>query len=284
VRWTAARAGPDLPNQDLSLEVIAEEVPAESSGGVFVGRVGELEQLSRGLDDAFAGRGRLFLLVGEPGIGKSWLADGLLARARQRGARVLVGRCWEAGGAPAYWPWVQSLRPYIHETAPGRLREQLGPGASNLALLFPELCQLLPDLAERSPPYSEDARFRMFEAAAAFVKAAAASRPIVFFLDDLHAADEPSLLLLRFFVRELADSRLLIIGAYRNVDPTIRDPLSTAVAELIREVVTRRVELSGLAEGDVEEYISRSCNRPADEPRSLASTPERTAIHSSSPS
>ena len=59
--------------------------------------------------------GRLILLAGEPGIGKSRLAEELVSQARGRGARVLVGRCWEAGGAPAYWPWVQSLRGYIGE-------------------------------------------------------------------------------------------------------------------------------------------------------------------------
>ena len=78
--------------------------------GVFVGREVELEELSAGLEDAFAGRGRLFLISGEPGIGKSRLADELANRAVEQGAVVLVGRCWEAGGAPAFWPWVQALR------------------------------------------------------------------------------------------------------------------------------------------------------------------------------
>jgi hypothetical protein len=85
--------------QDLSLELVRDEVAAESRRGIFVGREPELQELSEGLSDVFAGHGRLFLLVGEPGIGKSWLADEVLARARARGARVLVGRCWEAGGA-----------------------------------------------------------------------------------------------------------------------------------------------------------------------------------------
>ena len=87
--------------------------------GAFVGRERELAELTAGLDDALAGRGRLFLLVGEPGIGKSRLAEELAARARARGALVLVGRCWEAGGAPAYWPWVQSLRAYVRQAEPG---------------------------------------------------------------------------------------------------------------------------------------------------------------------
>ena len=72
------------------------------------------------LDDALAGAGRLVLVGGEPGIGKSRLAEALAAQARARGARVLVGRCWEAGGAPAYWPWVQALRAYVRDVRPRR--------------------------------------------------------------------------------------------------------------------------------------------------------------------
>ena len=85
-------------------------------------------ELLAGLDDAMAGRGRLILVSGEPGIGKSRLADELGAVARLRGARVLWGRCWEAGGAPAYWPWVQSLRAYVREVDEATLRVQLVGG------------------------------------------------------------------------------------------------------------------------------------------------------------
>ena len=75
-------------------------------------------------------------------------------------------------------------------------------------------------------------------------------------LDDLHAADEPSLLLLRFLARELADSRLLVVGAYRNVDPSLGDPLAATLSELVREPVTRSITLDGLAEGQVGAYIA----------------------------
>src|SRR5439155_24431934 len=114
-------------NQDLALDIEAQADPAGEPGrGVFVGRDSELAQLLAGLEDVFSARGRLFLLVGEPGIGKSRLADELINQARVRGARILIGRCWEAGGAPAYWPWVQSLRTLVRGTEPGALRAQLG--------------------------------------------------------------------------------------------------------------------------------------------------------------
>jgi predicted ATPase len=75
-----------------------------------VGREPETEALLAGLADATSGRGRFFVLGGEPGIGKTRLADEFSTRAKAEGALALWGRCWEAGGAPAYWPWIQSLR------------------------------------------------------------------------------------------------------------------------------------------------------------------------------
>ena len=239
------------PRLDLPVEAPVDGTPR----GAFVGRERELAELVRGLDDAFAGRGSLFLLAGEPGVGKSRLAEELIARTRARGARVLVGRCWEAGGAPAYWPWVQSLRPYLRDADAEVLRSQLREGAVDVARLHPELRERLGDLAPAPAIESEGARFRLFDSLTAFIKRMAAAQPLVVVLDDLHAADEPSLLLLRFVARELGDSRLLIVGAYRDVDPTLADPLKTTVTELAREPVTRRLALAGLAANDVVRFI-----------------------------
>ena len=239
------------PRLDLPVEAHVDRTPR----GAFVGRERELAELVRGVEDAFAGRGSLFLLVGEPGVGKSRLAEELTARARARGARVLVGRCWEAGGAPAYWPWVQSLRPYLREADAEVIRSQLGQGAVDVARLHPELRERLGDLAPAPAIESEGARFRLFDSLTAFIKRMAAAQPLVVMLDDLHAADEPSLLLLRFVARELGDSRLMVVGAYRDVDPTLTEPLTTTVTELAREPVTRTLALSGLAASDVVRFI-----------------------------
>jgi len=72
----------------------------------------------------------------------------------------------------------------------------------------------------------------------AFLTSVAAARPPVLALDDLHVADEPSLLLLQFVTRELGDSRLLIVGAYRDIDPKLTDPLTTTLFGLAREPLT----------------------------------------------
>jgi DNA-binding SARP family transcriptional activator len=248
--------------QDPGLDLaVPSEPPADTPRAAFVGREAELAELTAGLAEAFAGRGRLFLLSGEPGIGKSRLAEELIGRARSRGGMVLVGRCWEAGGAPAYWPWVQSLRAYVRETDPKRLRAQLGAGAADLSQLLPELRELLPDLPDPPAQESEGVRFRLFEAVTALLREAAKLRPVVLVLDDLHAADEPSLLLLRFLAREIAESRVLVVCAYRDVDPTMRDPLTSTLAELVREAHTAQISLAGLSEPDVIRYIELSTGR-----------------------
>lgn len=232
----------------------------QSTARAFVGRERELAELLAALEDAFAGRGRLCILVGEPGIGKSRLAEELVERARDRGARVLVGRCWEAGGAPAYWPWVQALRPYVQGADPALLGERLGGGAPYLAELVPELREGLPDLPAPPAIEPEAARFRLFEAVAGLLRAAGERDPIVLVLDDLHAADAPSLLLLRFVARELGSSRVLVVAACRDADPAPGDALAEMLGELAREQGVRRLGLRGLGEDEVAEYVETSAD------------------------
>ena len=251
------------PSLDLAPPTAVEAIAQDEPRGVFVGRESEVAELLAGLEDAFAGRGRLFLIAGEPGIGKSRLTEELTAEARRRGALVLVGRCWEAGGAPAYWPWVQALRAYIGAVEQAALKAQLGAGGPDLLQLLPELGGLVSGTPAPDAFASEGARFRLFDAMAVFLRNAAVARPLVLVLDDLHAADEPSLLLLRFLARELGASRLLVAAAYRDVDPELRDPLTTALAELGRERVTRTLSLGGLDAPDIASFIELTTDRTA---------------------
>lgn len=251
------------PSLDLSAPAAEEDA---SPPGVFVGRTAELEELDRALADSLTGHGRLVLLGGEPGIGKSRLADEVTARARGRGARVLVGRCWEAGGAPAYWPWVQSLRDYVRKADADVLLQELGSGAAEIAQLLPELHDLFPDLPPPAPFDPEASRFRLFDAISALITRSAKGRPLALVIDDLHAADTPSLLLLRYAANEVADSRVLIVAAYRDTELGADHPLTHTLAELARGRVTRRIDLTGLAPPEVAEFIALSGGAtPADE-------------------
>jgi predicted ATPase len=155
-----------------------------------------------------------------------------------------MGPCWEAGGAPAYWPWVQALRTYIRDGDESQIRTELEPYAADIAQMLPELNELFPDLPPAPSLDPEGARFRLFDSTASFLREAAATQPITLVFDDLHAADKPSLLLLQFLARSLRDARVVVVGAYRDTEPRTEE-LTEAVAEVRREPVTRAVALAG---------------------------------------
>jgi DNA-binding CsgD family transcriptional regulator/tetratricopeptide (TPR) repeat protein len=223
--------------------------------GVFVGRQREMGELQAALEDALSGRGRLVMLVGEPGIGKTRTAQELAEEAEQRGAQVLWGRCYEEAGAPPYWPWVQPIRSYFQQRDPGQLRSEMGPGAADIAEVIPELREKLPDLKPPPALEPEQARFRLFDSITTFLKNAAQSQPLMLVLDDLHWADQPSLLLLQFLVRQLGGSRLLVVGCYRDVELSRQHPLSETLAQLAREPVFQRKLLRGLSQEETVHFI-----------------------------
>jgi class 3 adenylate cyclase len=245
-----------LAHPRLALPVF--DAPAERAiAGAFVGREVELGRLSTALGDAVAGQGRLILVGGEAGIGKTRIAEELGAEARARGVRVLWGRCYEEGeGAPGYWPWIQILRAYVSSRMPAALAAELGAGAAELAQLVPEVAKAMPGL--QPPPAVEPrlARFRLFDAVSSFLHATSRRNGLVLIFDDLHWADPGSLLLLQFVARELTDTRLLVVGTYRDVEVNRRDPLSDTLAELVRQPATARLSLSGLDKAEVARCIS----------------------------
>src|SRR5205807_1436564 len=228
---------------------------------VFVGRDREVEHLRGGLEDALAGRGRLLMLVGEPGIGKTRTAQEAVTYARLRGARVLIGRSYETEGAPAYWPWMQMARVYMSERGPEEIVAKMGPGATDIAEVFSELRDVIPGLPESSSAADgEQRRFRFFDSLTTFLKNASREEPLVLVLDDLHWADTPSLLFLQFVAREIQDARVLIIGTYRDVELGRRHPLSEVLADLARESLVERILLRGLTEADVKRFIEMTAS------------------------
>jgi tetratricopeptide (TPR) repeat protein len=225
--------------------------------GVFVGRERELERLRSALDGAFAGRGSVVMLVGEPGIGKTRTVQELETYARMRGAKVLWGRAHESSGAPPYWPWVQLGRAYREQTPDDVRRRQYEPYAVELQRIFPGLRDLFPNLPE-PPPETEEGQFRLFDAFAAFARSVSTETPLVFVLDDLHWADRATLQLLAHLAREIGRARILVLGTYRDTDLDRRHPLATTLAELNREDLFTRIPLRGLGAPEVGEYVRRS--------------------------
>ncbi|MGZ5358204.1 MAG: protein kinase domain-containing protein [Solirubrobacterales bacterium] len=250
-----------LSEPPASEEGERERNPLESlARGVFVGREAEVERMRAAVDGALAGAGRLQLIAGEPGIGKTRAAEELSTYARVRGARVYWGRCRDDEGAPAYWPWVQAVRELVREADPVAMAWQMGAGAADIAHLVPELAERL-DVEPTDAGESEEARFRLFDSVTSFLIAVARDRPMAVVLDDLHWADEPSLLLLKYAAAELSSSGLLIVGTYRDVELGRHHPLARVLAELGGDR-GERIALQGLSTADVAGYIEMTSGAP----------------------
>ncbi len=231
------------------------EAAAPSTAIPFLGRNDEMGVLEAALLAAENGLGALVLIAGEPGSGKSRLVDEFALRAANRAVTILRGRAWEAGGAPAYWPWRQALRAYVRERDPDELRSQLGHGAGEVAHIVPDLYDVFRDLPERAPSDSDGARFRLFDATAVFLQRASMKRPLVLVLDDIHMADVPSLLLARFVSRQLRGTRVMVVLTYRDEEIQRSAGLLDALADLVGIGDVRRVDLMGLGRADVARIV-----------------------------
>jgi tetratricopeptide (TPR) repeat protein len=150
---------------------------------------------------------------------------------------------------------------YVRDRDPDGLRSELADRGGDLAQLVPELRTHLPDLPNPPELDPELARFRMFDSVTEFLRSASEHQPLVVVLDDMHAADAPSLLLLRFLARELAAMSALIIVAFRDVSPVPTPALDEMTAEVSRSLITLRLGLRGLSRRGVEDYLQLS--RPA---------------------
>jgi predicted ATPase len=183
--------------------------------GALVGREREVDALAGWLDAAVAGEPRLVLCGGEPGVGKTRLAEELAELAGVRQLPVLWGRAVEADGSPPYWPWRQVLRSPGRLGGAGRIAADLRVTA-DLAVLAPEV---FPGEEGAVEAASLEQRFRAFDAVTRFLRELAAPRGLVVVLDDVHWADRPSLLLLGHLVRDLEPGRLLVLATYRHTEP-----------------------------------------------------------------
>jgi hypothetical protein len=209
----------------------------------FVGRDTELRRLSAALEGTLAGNGRLVRIVGEPGIGKTRLADALAELAAERGFVVAWGRCWEAGGAPAFWPWAQIERALGADESSATSLASLAGAAGGAS----------------SQADAEQTRFRVFDAITQRLVRSSAASPLLLVIDDAHAADLPSLHLLRFVARGLRAARMMIAITHREVEARLRQEAGEILGRVARDGET--IALGRLHETDIGEWL-RGVGRP----------------------
>jgi hypothetical protein len=221
------------------------------SPGDLVGRNDELAQLQAAVAAARTGFGGLSLIAGEPGIGKSRLVEQVAQLAG--GLQVEWGRCWEAGGAPAYWPWIQVLRPLLRGQQGAELIATTGAGAHRLAEILPETVDSAPGQAgPRLEP--EQARFQLMDAIATVIVEAARRRPLLVILEDLHVADLASVRLLDFLTGQIRSAPVLVIATLREADAR-QSGVGPQLAKLVRAATV--VRLTNLTRDEVEALIAR---------------------------
>ena len=121
-----------------------------------------MASLISALGSAMSGQGRLVMLAGEPGVGKTRIVQELAAQADALGAQVYWGWCYEEAGAPPYWPWIQPLRTCLQEKSSQELENLMGPGAAIISEVVPEGRMKLPEVELPSGMDAEKARCRPF--------------------------------------------------------------------------------------------------------------------------
>lgn len=187
-----------------------------ASGRSLVGREVEMAWLEGQLRQAQAGEGRLAMLRGAAGVGKSLLLASFLLKAQQRGALVLYGHAYRQEGQLPYGVLLEALRSYLLAQPPDALARQCGPlvGGALLAVL-PELAHAFRDAPPLSALEPEAERHRLLAAIRALLGEIARTQPVVLALDDLHRADPTAIEAIEYLGRGAGGIPLLIVGSYR---------------------------------------------------------------------
>lgn len=217
-------------------EPAAAPPPAAPSAPALLGRSAELAQLRERLRLAAAGHGGSVVLVGEPGVGKTTLAEAAAQIAHTAGGRVAWGRCLDAASAPAYWPWSQVLRGLPEGPLVQAARQRLdgdveGDGEDSVR------------------------QFRAYEALTAALSEAAARGPVLAVIDDLHAADDASLAMLELLAGDLHRMPVLCLFTVRDTEPFRF--LGQTLGELLRHPGAERMTVGGFGPAEVAALLER---------------------------
>ena len=207
--------------------------------GPLVARETDLDQILADINLAAAAQGKTVLLAGEPGAGKTRLAQEVTLHLRNSGFLIAAGRCYEAEQSVPYYPFLDALAA-VYAAAPARLQR-------DAARRWPYLSILLPNhMTVQEVAGGAQEEHRLLFAVASFIEEIAEHSPVGILLDDLHWADPAALKLLLHLARHTRSSRVFILGAYRDVEVNRRHPLEGTLQALDREGLMRRLAVRRL--------------------------------------
>ncbi len=272
VRDTAANSFADrglfwlkgFPERWRLFEFLWNDAPSAQQGAStrLVGRDDELADLRRLSEQSAAGRGHLALIGGEPGVGKTSLAEDVMADATARGAFTLAGHCYQME-TPPYIPFVEILETIADLLPPDVLARVLGEGdgAQEIARMWPGLHRLLPGLPAPLALPPEQARRYLFTCLTEALDRLSRLRPIVMLVDDLQWADPSTLLFLQHLTQHLQDMPLMVLGTYRDIELKPGLPFADAFESLIRQPAVDRVTLKRLPRDAVAGVLGSLADR-----------------------
>ena len=229
----------------------------------LVGRSSEWDELLAAYREV-ENDGRLAILEGEAGIGKTRLAEAFVEAIQEQGARVVLARCYEGESNLAYGPLLEGINAAMSRGEADAWWHAIpAEWLAEAARLVPEVSRLQPDLPPVAALESPGAQSRFFEGVSRLIQALCGASPAgVLFLDDLHWADEATVDLLAYLVRRLSGRPIFLLFNWRAdlIDPDHQ--LRLLLAEGQRAGTVRRISLDRLPESAVRELVSASASAP----------------------
>ncbi|HZM65800.1 MAG TPA: AAA family ATPase, partial [Nakamurella sp.] len=203
---------------------------------------------------AVQGARQVVFVGGEPGVGKSRIVAEIATEAHGQQAAVLLGTCMSTMGAP-HQPFVEPIAALVSAVVAGQLTMD---GTDEAVRGQLERLRAVAGADRSGPEPIAERQFTpaLFRACTDVLQAAAAVRPLVLVLEDVHWAGDTALQLLRYLVGQTAESRMLILATQRTTAPDRCADLVTTVAQLYRLDGVRRIDLDGLTTEEITDYIA----------------------------
>jgi predicted ATPase/Mn-dependent DtxR family transcriptional regulator len=243
----------------------------ESQELSLVGRGSELDVLERILKDVVQGKGKCVLISGEPGVGKTRLVNEFIRNLSKDGAQVLKASCLYQTAIDPYLPFIDALGEHL-----GKVEKSMADSAfRDIESTAPEIAGLLPLASEKEDTETlaldsgvsvNGERIRLFETISTALKKIAEAKPTVVFIDDLHWADPGSMHLLHYIARNLRESPILLMGAYRPgelVSGNGEDnPILDTISRMREEKLFANIEIGRLSLDETSEMVGNYLKRP----------------------